>query len=98
MPENFDRRSFIRRSSLSAAAVGAIGVTGGTILDAATPANAATTDPNGDAVKAAPVLEGQDVVVHLHDARTGELSILSGDHEIHTFNRDLAQQLMRAAR
>jgi hypothetical protein len=92
LPDNFDRRSFIRRTSMGAAAVGALTVAGGVFGDVAS-ANAATAKPTPHEV-----LDGSDVIAHVVDARTGEISILAGTQEITLINRDLAQQLVRATR
>jgi hypothetical protein len=94
MPDNLDRRSFIRRTSMGAAAVGAIAVSGVDLFSAA-PANAATSAAHP---VDAPVLDGADVIAHVVNARTGEIAILAGTREIKYVNREMAQQLMRATR
>jgi hypothetical protein len=91
--EAVDRRGFIRRVSAGAAAVGTATVVGPALLG----------DSRASAVPAArgsdqPVLDGTDVVAHVVDARTGEMSIMVGTREVKLVNRDLAQQLMRATR
>jgi hypothetical protein len=91
MPEDFDRRGFIRRASIGAAAVGALTVAGSSVLGDAS-ASAAPKKANE------PVLDGSDVIAHVVDARTGEMSILVGEREVKVHNRDLAQQVMRVAR
>ncbi len=90
MPENISRRRFIRRASVSAAAVGAVAAGGTSLLGAAGTADAAPA-PEG------PVLEGSGVIAHVVDAKKGEISILFGTREVTYTNRDMAQQLLRAA-
>jgi len=94
MPEDFDRRNFIRRASMGAAAVGALTVAGGSVLGDVASAVAATPK----AASTSELLDGSDVIAHVVNARTGEISILVGTREIQYRNRDLAQQLIRATK
>lgn len=95
MTDNLDRRHFIRRTSMGAAAVGALAVTGGGVFAAPSAATAAVpaAEPPPE-----PVLDGSDIVAHVIDARSGQISILVGTREVNYVNRDLAQQLIRATR
>jgi hypothetical protein len=94
MSEDFDRRSFMRRTSMGAAAVGALTVAGGSVFGDVASASAATpkAEPTHEAV-----LDGSDVIAHVVNARTGEISILAGTKETKYIDRDLAQKLIRAA-
>jgi len=38
------------------------------------------------------------VVAYIHDARTGEISVLAGDREVHVRDRKLAAQIAGVAR
>ena len=75
---------------MGAAAVGAMTVAGGSVL--AEPALASTPHR---ANSAHPVVDGSDVIAHVINARTGELTILAGDREFKVVDRDLAQRLIR---
>jgi hypothetical protein len=45
-----------------------------------------------------PLLDGSGVIAHVVDARAGKISIYVGTKQVTYVNRDLAQQLLRAAR
>jgi hypothetical protein len=80
---------------MGAAAVGALSVAGESVFGGAATANAAAPKP---AAKHQELLDGSDVIAHVVDARTGEISILVGTREITLINREMAQQLVRATR
>jgi hypothetical protein len=90
--EDFDRRTLIRRASLGAAATGALTIVGGGLFSGTASASAA---PAKAEHKPTDLLDGHDVLVHVLDARTGEISVLHGTREIKFIDRDLAQQLTR---
>jgi hypothetical protein len=94
MPENLDRRGFIRRASMGAVAVGAASVAGTGFLGDMSSANAATPA----ATRHEDILDGADVLAQVVNARTGEMSILVDEREIKFYDRDLAQKLIRATR
>jgi hypothetical protein len=84
----------MRRTSMGAAAAGALTVVGGSVFGDVASANAAAPKV---AEKHHDVIEGSNVIAHVVNARTGEISILAGTKEIKYVNRELAQQIMRAA-
>jgi hypothetical protein len=95
------RRSMLR----GAAGIGAAGLAAGAIAGlAAAPAFAATDQPAaGDRPAAAARAERSDhadpaepVVVHLRDARTGELDVFRGTSQFRLRDRDLAARLLQA--
>jgi hypothetical protein len=43
-------------------------------------------------------VQGGPIVAYVHDARTGEVSVLAGDREVHVRDRKLAAQIANAAR
>jgi hypothetical protein len=97
------RRTMLR----GAAGIGAAGLAAGAIAGlAAAPAFAATDQPaSGDrpAAAAAAGAEHSDhaaaaepVVVHLRDARTGELDVFRGTSQFRLRDRDLAARLLQA--
>jgi hypothetical protein len=98
-----ERRAPIsRRTALRGGA--AAGVAGAALLAAGTPAFAASLDTQASA-KHAGRTEATDagshaepVVVHLRDARTGEIDIFRGTTETRVHDRALAAALLRASR
>ena len=87
----FDRRTFIKRSATVAgvAALGAIGAQG-QVAALASPAAAS----EGDAGSAA----GEPVVAYVRGGSRGELTIMSGEHEIVHRDPELVRRLLRAVR
>lgn len=85
------RRGMVR----TAAQAGAVGLAGGLVLRGTT---AAAATPAEHAAPA-PAPEGghEPVVVHVRDARTGELDVFRGHEHRRVYDRDLAAALMRAA-
>jgi hypothetical protein len=90
-----------RRSMLRAAAgAGAVGLVAGGTLEAALPAVAAA----GPASRARPAEPGprvardDQVVVHVRDARSGEMDIFAGTSQTRLVDPGLAARLVRAAR
>ena len=94
MPDIISRRRFLRHASLGTAVVGAVAAGGASVFGAAGTASAASASPSSPD---APVLDGSGVIAHVTDARKGEISILVGTREIKYTNRDMAQQLLKAA-
>lgn len=95
------RRGLVR-SAAGAAVLGTVGV-----VSARTPAQADTspaTRPSGRTSAAAALAggsrpaAGETVVVHVRDARTGDLDIYAGDRHVRVRDRDLASRLTAAAR
>lgn len=91
-----------RRSILwGAAGAGAAGLAAAAMahtapaLAAATPRAARTRQPDAPAN---PAPAGEPVVVHLRDARSGEMDIFSGTSHTRLRDPDLAARLARAAR
>jgi hypothetical protein len=88
--DDLDRRTFLMRTSLAAAAAG---------VAAVVPIGAgALTSPASAAVEPeAPVHMPDPVVAHVRDAATGEIALYVGDREVTVRDRRLASQLVRAA-
>jgi hypothetical protein len=100
-PDEQERPRVSRRSLLGAAGVGAAGIAAGAFggLAAAVPAHAAAKQqPAGrDEHREAPAAptHGEPVVVHVRDARTGELDVYSGSSHTRLHDPDLAARLAR---
>jgi hypothetical protein len=77
------RRGFVKNS---AAATAGITVIGALLADQA---GAHTGGVGGDG--------NQAVVAYVRDARKGDISVLSGDREVHVHDRKLAAAIARAA-
>jgi hypothetical protein len=89
------RRQFLRTASIGAAATGVLAAGGAGLFQAVTTAGAAPLV--SDSSPATPALEGSDVFAHVVDAKAGQITIFAGTKAISFTNRDLAQQLLRAA-
>jgi hypothetical protein len=89
------RRQFLRNASLGAAAAGVVAAGGTGIFQAVSSAGAAPL--LFDSSPASPALEGSDIFAHVVDAKAGQITIFVGTKAISYTNRDLAQQLLRAA-
>ncbi len=99
MPDNISRRRFLRQASVGTIAAGAVTV-GGIDLLGGTASAAPVASPHHPETASSPdtsVLEESGIVAHVTDAETGRISILVGTREISYTNRDMAQQLLRAA-
>jgi hypothetical protein len=95
MPD-VSRRNFLRNASLGAAATGVVALGGGGLFQAATSAGAAPLASQGDS-PAAPAVDGTDIFAHVVDAKAGRITLFAGTKEVSYTNRDLAQQILRAA-
>jgi hypothetical protein len=89
------RRQFLRHASIGAAAAGAVAAGGAGILSAISSAGAVPLAFS--ASPETPTLEGSDIFAHVVDAKTGQLTIFVGTKAVSYTNRDLAQQILRAA-
>ena len=98
-PSRLSRRSLVKSAAVVAAAGTATLAVGG-------PAGASTTAPAADAAAAVPGARAESagvtahgpLVVHVHDAATGELDIYSGESHVSVHDRDLAARLAKLAR
>jgi hypothetical protein len=89
------RRQFLRNASLGAAATGVLAAGGAGLFEAIGSASASPLTL--DSSPATPALEGSDVFAHVVDAKSGQITIFVGTKAVSYTNRDLAQQLLRAA-
>jgi hypothetical protein len=83
MPE-ISRRAFVTKGSVSAAAVGALAVTG---VALSAPADAASPAAEPDA----------PVVAHIRNLRAGQVDVYIGTREVTVVDHELANRLARAA-
>jgi hypothetical protein len=98
-----DRRAFLARSSLLAAAAGAVAAVPGVLgvlaseapeLDAAAGDSAAA---DSDVLGATAADASQPLVAHVRDMATGEIGIFNGTNEVVVTNPALARSILRAA-
>ena len=92
-----------RRSVLGVAAgAGVAGVAASTLIGSAIPAFAASARPDAHDTKAATKTADADtseqIVVHVRDARAGEIDVFRGTSHIRVQDRELAARLIRASR
>ncbi|MDQ6949959.1 MAG: hypothetical protein M3256_27870 [Actinomycetota bacterium] len=102
IPLTLTRRRFLGHASVGAAAAGALAAGGASVFSSAAGADAAsrlaTPDRAGrPSAPDGPLQEGSGVIAHVVDAKTGQISLLVGTREIAYTNREMAQQLLRAA-
>jgi hypothetical protein len=98
---DLDRRAFLTRSSLLAAAAGVAAVVPGALgaLTAEAPeVDAAASDASavGSDDLGAVADTGEPLVAHVRDVSTGEISIFSGTREVVIQNASLARSILRA--
>ena len=99
MPEPMSRRGFLTKTSVAAAAgvAATVAASSGLVsvqgLLAATPATPAAPADDSDVTAV-----GHDVVAHVHNASTGEVSVMVGEHEVVYTDRALVARLLKAAR
>jgi hypothetical protein len=88
--DDLDRRTFLMRGSLAAAAAG---------VAAALPLGAEVlVGPAAGATEAdEPVDMPEPVVAHVRNASTGEIALYVGNREVTVLDRGLASKLVRAA-
>jgi hypothetical protein len=94
----FSRRTFLRRGTVTAAAVGMIATVPGLsgFLMGASAEAPAVEAGTGEAEADAGELS-QPLLAHIKDLRTGEISLLQGEREILIRNPGLARSLFAAA-
>lgn len=86
------RRGLLR----SAGGIGIAGVAAGMLID--TPAGVASAaTANTAAAHHAPAPAGAPLVAHVHDARTGEVDLFTGEQHVRVHNPALAHALAHAA-
>jgi hypothetical protein len=96
--EGFDRRKFLKGSSVAAGLAGAM-----TVVPGALPAfaksvgksSSSTHEVNGVGEHSQ---SGEPVVVHVRDARTGQIDLFVGTRHISVQDRALASRIVSSAR
>jgi nitrous oxide reductase len=88
-------RRLSRRSLLQGAATAGAAGLAATALGAATPALAATNRSSAPSLDAATTHSGP-IVVHVRDARSGDIEVLSGTSSTRLRDTDLAARIARA--
>ena len=97
LAEPAGRKPFSRRGLLrGAGGIGIAGVAAGLLVDttagAASAATTSTTSASSEAAAASTPL-----VAHVHDARTGEVDLFTGEQHVRVHNPALARALAQAA-
>jgi hypothetical protein len=88
-PSRLSRRSMLR----GAATAGAAGLAVTALGSAASPALAATSQPSAPA---SPVGAAGPIVVHVRDAKSGDIEVFSGTSQTRLRDTDLAARIARA--
>jgi hypothetical protein len=95
--QRLSRRSVLR----GAAGVGAAGIAATALAGTAGPAFAAAARPaapGGADAEASHPDSAEQIVVHVRDARSGEIDVFRGTSQIRLRDRELAARLVRASR
>jgi hypothetical protein len=87
------RRSVLR----GAAGAGVAGIAATALAGAAAPAFAAASRPSAPA-GTKDLDSGEPIVVHVRDARSGEIDVFRGTSQTRLHDRELAARLVRASR
>jgi hypothetical protein len=97
--QRFDRRLFLKGSSLGVAAAGALAAVPGlpSLLGEAE-ADAPAVDNAASGAATDVGVGGETIVAHLRDAATGEVAIYAGERQVIVRSSELVAQLLRAAR
>jgi hypothetical protein len=85
------RRGLMRR----AGGIGIAGVTAGLLID--TTAGAASAATTSTASGSAPAAASTPLVAHVHDAKTGEVDLFTGEQHVRVHDPALARALAQAA-
>ncbi len=98
--EGFDRRKFLKGSSVAVGIAGAM-----TVMPAALPALAKSTravptkaTSHEDEELAQPIDTGEAVVAHVRDAKKGQIDLFVGTRHFTLQDRGLANHILSAAR
>jgi hypothetical protein len=91
------RRSVLRSAAGAGMVATAVAATGGTAVAAAIrPARSQARTASSDEEIAGH--DGEPIVVHLRDARTGEIDLFHGTRQVRLHDREMAARLIRASR
>jgi uncharacterized membrane protein len=91
------RRAVLRSAAGAGLAATAVAAGGGAAFAAARTAHAQASRTQA-APDAAPEHDGEAIVVHLRDARSGEIDVFHGTRQTRVHDRELAARLIRASR
>lgn len=96
-----NRRAFLARSSLLAAAAGAAAVAPGVLVAVAAEApevDASVTDTAVADASAGAATASEPIVAYVRDASSGEVGLFNGAREVVVQDPGLARSILRAAR
>ena len=98
--EGFDRRKFLKGSSVAVGLAGAMTVVPGAIpaLASSTKASSANSDPHRDEELEHNVDSDEAVVAHVRDAKKGQIDLFVGTRHFTLEDRGLASRILSAAR
>ena len=99
--QRMSRRSVLRTrrgEGAGVAGVAAVALTGVAAPAFAASSHAARTAAGGDAAHEAAADTDEQIVVHVRDARSGEIDVFRGTSQTSLHDRELAARLVRASR
>jgi hypothetical protein len=97
--QRMSRRSVLRGAAgAGAAGIAAVALTGVAAPAFAASSHAAHTAAGGDGAHEAAADTDDQIVVHVRDARSGEIDVFRGTSQTSLHDRELAARLVRASR
>jgi hypothetical protein len=92
------RRAVLRTAAGAGLAATAVASAGGTALAAAFTPDSSQARAGDAAADSVAEHDGEAIVVHLRDARSGEIDLFHGTRQVRLHDRELAARLIRASR
>jgi hypothetical protein len=92
------RRTMLRGAAGAGLAATAVAATGGTALAAAVRSGNSQASEANDTEDIAAEHDGEAIMVHVRDARSGEMDVFHGTEQVRVHDRELAARIIRASR
>jgi hypothetical protein len=98
--EQLNRRTFLKRAGITAAAAGAVAAVPGGIgaAGATTEGHTSAAHSTEAPLTSDEVSKAEPLVAHVRNAGTGEIALFVGDREVTIRDRHVAARLVRATR
>jgi Flp pilus assembly protein CpaB len=96
--ESIDRRGFFKQAGAAAAVVTIAGAVATVPLGMGSAIAGAATTHESELTTSEHLRDGEDLVAHVKNARTGEISLFVGEREVTIQDRKIAARLVRAIR
>lgn len=96
--EPIDRRSFFKQTGAAAVVVSMAGAVASVPLGVGSAVAGAATVRDDELTLSEQLHEGEHLVAHVKNARTGEISLFVGEREVRIHDRQIAARLVRLIR